>query len=144
MSLALHTIKAAKGAKHKKKIIGRGNASGHGTYSTRGQKGQKSRSGGSKGLKRKGLRQLILSFPKMRGFKSIHPKPAVLNLKDLEKISGNIITPKIILENGLVREIKNGVKILGDGEIKRAVTVKECEVSGSAREKIEKAGGHIQ
>jgi len=144
MVLSLHTIKSAKGARHKAKVIGRGNASGHGTYSTRGQKGQKSRSGGRSGLKQKGIKQMILSFPKMRGFKSIHPKPVVLNLNDLDKIAGNIINPKVILENGLVREIRRGVKILGDGEVKRPLTVKDCEVSASAREKIEKAGGHIQ
>lgn len=141
--LAFHTIRPARGSKHRKKRLGRGNASGHGTYSTKGQKGQKARSGGRKGLKIKGLKRMILSFPKLRGFKSPHPKPAILNLKDLEKIRDVKITPEVVLKGGLVYNIKDGVKILGDGEIKRAITVEGCAVSKSAKEKIEKAGGQV-
>jgi large subunit ribosomal protein L15 len=144
MSLAMHTIKPAAGSRHRKKILGRGNASGHGTYSTKGQKGQRARSGGRKGLKIKGFKRMILSFPKLRGFKSSHPKPAILNLKDLKKIRDAKITPEVVLKSGLVYNIKDGVKILGDGEIKRAIIVEGCAVSKSAKEKIEKAGGTVK
>ena len=144
MVLAIHTIKPAAGSTHRKKRLGRGNASGHGTYSTKGQKGQRARSGGRKGLKLKGFKKLLLSIPKLRGFKSPYPKPAILNLKDLNKISDERITPKILLEKGLVSDIKNGVKILGEGEINRRVIVEGCELSKSAKEKIEKAGGSIK
>lgn len=143
MTLSFHTIKPSVGSKHRKKRVGRGNASGHGTYSTRGQKGQRARTGGRKGLKLKGFKRMILSTPKLRGFKSSHPKPAILNLKDLERISESKITPQVLLGAGLVRNIKNGVKILGEGEIKRVLMVKGCKVSKSVREKIEKAGGKI-
>ncbi len=143
MTLSLHTIKPASGSKHRKKIIGRGNASGHGTYSTRGQKGQRARSGGRKGLKIKGFKRLILSTPKMRGFKSKRLRPAFLNLGDLNKISEQKITPQTLLRAGLVREVKNGVKILGEGEINRKITLEGCAVSQGAKEKIEKSGGAV-
>lgn len=144
MVLSLNTIRPALGSRHRKKRIGRGNASGHGTYSTRGQKGQRARSGGRKGLKLKGFRTMILSIPKLRGFKSHRPKPTILNLKDLNRISEDKITPQVLLKRGLVRALKNGVKILGEGEIERPMIVEGCEVSESAKEKIEKVGGHVK
>lgn len=144
MVLTLHTIKPATGSRHRKKTLGRGNASGHGTYSTKGQKGQRARSGGRKGLKQKGFRAMILSFPKIRGFKSRQPKTAILNLDDLNLSSLNLITPKTLFKAGLIENIGRGVKILGEGSIKRVVTVGGCEVSESAKKKIEKAGGSIK
>ncbi|PIY78798.1 MAG: 50S ribosomal protein L15, partial [Parcubacteria group bacterium CG_4_10_14_0_8_um_filter_35_7] len=83
MSLSLHNLKSRK--RKKRKRVGRGNASGHGTYSGRGLKGQKSRSGGKKGLKLKGFKVIIQNIPKTRGFKSIHPKMEIVNTGDLEK-----------------------------------------------------------
>ena len=83
--LSLHTIKPNKGETKKRKRVGRGNASGHGTYSGRGQKGQRSRSGGKSGLKRKGMKQILLQTPKLRGFKSDKPKNQVINLVDINK-----------------------------------------------------------
>ena len=82
--LSLHTIKSAKGATKKRKRVGRGNASGQGTYSGRGIKGQKSRSGVS-GLKRLGMRQILRRIPKQRGFKSLKPDNQVVNLADINK-----------------------------------------------------------
>ena len=84
MSLSLHTIKPSKGAAKKRKRVGRGNASGHGTYSTRGLKGQKSRSGVS-GLKRLGLKMTLSRIPKKRGFKSPKAKNQVVNLTDINE-----------------------------------------------------------
>ena len=143
MTLSLHTIKPAKGAKKKKKRVGRGGK--RGTYSGRGIKGQRARSGGKRGLKRLGMRPLMEQTPKLRGFKSLKKKPEILNLKDLQNKfkDGDKITPQVLLKKGLVDKIKNGVKILGDGEIKVKLEVSGCQVSRSAKEKIEKAGGRV-
>jgi len=107
MSLSLHTIKPAKGSTKKRKRVGRGNASGHGTYSTRGIKGQKARSGVSN-LKRLGMKMTLMRTPKKRGFKSLKPKDQVLNLTDINKNfkDGDTINPKILLKKGLIDTIK--------------------------------------
>lgn len=81
----LHNLKPARGSKHKIKRVGRGNSSGHGTYSGHGGKGQTARTGGSKGLKLMGLRQLLLRTPKLGGFRSQYAKPATLKINVLEK-----------------------------------------------------------
>lgn len=144
MPLSLHTIHPQKGSKKKRKIIGRGGK--RGTYSGRGTKGQRARSGGKRGLKRLGLKPLMEQTPKLRGFKSLKKKPEILNLERLNKNfkDGDKITPPILLKSGLVDKIKNGVKILGEGEIKVKLEVSGCKVSKSAREKIKKAGGFIR
>ena len=139
--LSLHTIQPAKGAKKSKKTIGRGGK--RGTYAGKGLKGQKARSGVS-GLKRLGMRQLIERTHKLRGFKSRNIKPEILNLDDLSLFKdGDRIDPQILLEKGIVDKIKNGVKILGDGEIKVKLEISGCEVSKSVKEKIEKVGGKV-
>lgn len=117
-----------------------------GTYSGRGQKGQRARSGGRKGLKLMSMKRLIQSTPKLRGFKSHYPKFTVVNLSELEKKfnEGERVTPKTLLEKGLVGKIGERVKILGGGELKKKLTIGGCALSSSAREKIEKAGGKIR
>ncbi|MFA4941090.1 MAG: 50S ribosomal protein L15 [Patescibacteria group bacterium] len=138
MALTLHNIRANKGAKKKRKRVGRGNASGHGTYSTRGQKGQKSRSGVS-GLKKLGMRQKLLQVPKLRGFKSAKPKNQVVNLSDINNNfkDGSVITPKDLLAKGLIGTIKLPVKILGNGELKiKDVKFSEVKVSDSVKKQI--------
>lgn len=142
MSLSLHTIKPSPSSKKSKRRVGRGGK--RGTYSGKGLKGQKSRSGAS-GLKRRGIRQLMESTPKLRGFKSLRKKPEVVNLIDLNKKfqDGDKITPKTLLLKGLVTKTKNGVKILGNGNIKIKLEISKCQISASAKEKIEKAGGSI-
>jgi large subunit ribosomal protein L15 len=144
MALTLQTIKSFPKSRKKVKRVGRGLGS-TGTYSGRGQKGQKARSGGKKGLKMLGMRRIILSTPKLRGFKSPYSKMTAVNVLDLEKKfnDGERVTPKTLLEKGLVGKMNVAVKILGDGELKKKLTVSECAVSASAREKIEKAGGKI-
>lgn len=145
MSITLQNLKPFAGSKTKTKRVGRGNASGRGTYSGKGQKGQRARSGGRKGLTLFGLKKMLQSMPKKRGFKSMALRPAIVNLKDLGKFeSGSHVDPKFLLNKGLVRNIKNGVKILGDGELKAAVIISGCEVSASAKEKIEKVGGRVE
>ncbi len=145
MALTLHTIKPFSGSKKKVKRVGRGLGS-TGTYSGRGQKGQKARSGGRGGLKLLGMRRIIMSTPKLRGFKSPHPKMVAVNVGDLEKKfnDGERVTPKTLLEKGLVGKMKAMVKILGEGEFKKKLIIEDCAVSASAKEKIEKAGGAVR
>jgi large subunit ribosomal protein L15 len=152
MSLSLHTIKLSVGAKKKKKRVGRGNASGHGTYSTRGLKGQKSRSGVS-GLKRLGMKQVLLRTPKIKGFKSLRPKDQVINLRQINKFfhDGGEVNLKSLKELGLVADLgsqshfrKAGIKLLGSGKL----TVKNLQVSGlkmsdSVKKQLEEMGGKI-
>lgn len=147
MSLSLDNLKAPKGlANKKKKRIGRGNASGDGTYAGRGMKGQRSRSGGRGGLKVKALRTRLQSVPKLRGFKSLQKKSAVINLGELDaKFEANaIVSAKSLMKKELIDSPRWGVKILGDGELTKALTFKGVSVSKSAKEKIEKAGGKIE
>ena len=144
--LNLHTIKPAKGATKKRKRVGRGNASGHGTYSTRGMKGQRSRSGVSN-LKRLGMKKLILSTPKKRGFKSDKPKNQVVNLFDLNALfkEGEKITPAMLIKNSLINDISSPVKILGTGDLKiKNLEFKGVKISAGAKIKIEKSGGKIK
>lgn len=119
--LSLNEIKKAKGSSKTKKRVGRGNASGHGTYSTRGLKGQKSRSGVS-GLKRLGMRMQLLQTPKARGFKSIKPKNQVISIKAINNNfkDGEVVNKDSLFEKGLILKKGVSVKILG----KEALTVK--------------------
>ena len=124
--LSLNEIKKAKGSSKTKKRVGRGNSSGHGTYSTRGLKGQKSRSGVS-GLKRLGMRMQLLQTPKARGFKSIKPKNQVISIKAINNNfkDGEVVNKDSLFEKGLILKKGVSVKILG----KEALTVKvkvEC------------------
>ncbi len=119
MPLSLNTVKPNKRATKKRKRVGRGNASGHGTYSGRGLKGQKSRSGVS-GLKRLGMKQVLLRTPKKRGFKSLKPKNQTVNLRLIDKYyrDNDTIDPKALLAKKLINTLKTGVKILGNEELK--------------------------
>jgi len=144
MTLFLHTIKpsAAAKKKKKKKQVGRGGK--RGTYSGRGGKGQRARSGGKSGSKRRGMRQMETTH-KLRGFKSKKKKPEIINLADFDGKfkSGDKITNVVLLRKGLVDRTKNGVKILGNGEINIKLEISGCMVSRAAKEKIEKAGGKV-
>lgn len=145
MSLSLHNLKPAPGSKKKEKRVGRGNAAGGGTTAGRGTKGQKARTGGRKGLKRLGMRRMLLSFPKLGGFRSLYGRPAVVNLETLERVSasGDTVSPKVLLERRLVSATKHGVKILGDGKLTKKLIVKDCKVSESAKNKIIAVGGEV-
>lgn len=130
--LTLNNIKKAKGASKNKKRVGRGNSSGHGTYSTRGLKGQKARSGVS-GLKRLGMKQQLLQTPKVRGFKSAKPKNQIISLKDINSNykDGENVTPESLAEKGLISSASLPVKILGKTD-KLTVKVKFAGVKMSA------------
>jgi len=147
MTISLSNLKPAPGAKHRTKIIGRGNASGHGTTATRGSKGQRARTGGRQGLRVKGMKRMLLAFPKIGGFRSKYGKAAVLTLARLAaKVPAAAVTPKILLKLGLVGGLKNGVKIVDSRGFKLE---KKYEISGGiaisagAKKKIEQAGGRV-
>lgn len=141
----LHNLKAPAGAHKKRKYLGRGPSSGHGKTSTRGSKGQTSRAGrhfylGFEG----GQSPLIRRFPK-RGFTSIFKKEyQIINLRDLNRVKETMIGPELLEEKGLIKDRSKLIKVLGDGEIKAAVTVKAHAFSKQAAEKIKKAGGSVE
>lgn len=143
MSLGFHNIKAAKGARSARKRVGRGLGS-KGTYSGRGGKGQTARSGVS-GLRRLGMKRTILAQPKLRGFKSLQIKSAVVNLAALSTHfdATTVVSLSSLKQKGLVPSSARAVKVLAVGEVTVALTIKGCTFSGSAKEKIEKAGGKI-
>ena len=164
MAVKLSNLKPKTGSKHRKKRIARGDGSGYGTYSGRGQKGQRSRSGGKKGLKLKGLRRNIKNIPKLRGFKSKFPKMDIVNLEDLQKsftllnnfakskiaakrhLTGSkktdiVIGPEEFLKAGLIRKSAPGVKILGRGKLTKKLTIRAHAFSKDAEKAIKKAGG---
>ena len=144
MTLSLHNLKSKSGSKKGKKRIGRGLAS-KGTYSGRGVKGQRARSGGRSGLKLKGIRKIVLSTPKLRGFKHSVEKVEIVNLDVLSKNfgEGSKIGLKQLTAKGLITAPSASVKILGKGNVSVKWTVEGCSVSQSAKEKIEKAGGTV-
>ncbi len=147
MVLALHNTSNKKQMTKDKIRRGRGDSSGYGNYSGRGIKGQKSRSGSS-GLLRIGMKYRLMSqTPKLRGFKSLKPKAAPINLKDLSSNfqEGDTISHEKLQEKGFIKKVNTPVKILGDGELLlKKLKFKGVAVSSSAREQIEKMNGTIK
>ncbi len=138
--MRLQDLKPKAHSKKRKRIVGRGNGSGHGTYSTYGCKGAKARSGGTK---QKGFEggqtPLYRRLPKLRGFKSLNREEfAEVNVDIIEKLAGE---KEEINLNELFGE---KVKVLGGGEIKKPISVKASKFSASAREKIEKVQGKAE
>ncbi|MBX4191322.1 MAG: 50S ribosomal protein L15 [Candidatus Doudnabacteria bacterium] len=122
--LNLSELKPYKGATKRRKVVGRGVGSGHGTFSGRGAKGQRARSGSSIPVGFEGGRMpLQRQIPKLRGFKSMHAKPVVLNLEDLnEKFQVNeTVNPKILHNKGMIKSSSDEIKILGKGELKKSL-----------------------
>jgi large subunit ribosomal protein L15 len=148
MAIGLNNIKAPEGATHRKKRVGRGPGSGLGKTSGRGEKGQKSRSGysGMRGFEG-GQMPLHRRLPK-RGFTNIFRKEwAEVNVADLERLfeAGATITPEALVAKGLVRKSKaDAIVVLGQGELKKNLTVKTHRVSAGAKAKIEAAGGSVE
>lgn len=144
--MKLHELTPAPGSRHERKRVGRGTGSGTGKTSTRGHKGQWARSGG--GVRpgfEGGQNPLYMRLPK-RGFKNINRKEyAIVNLNQLNKFeAGTDVTPELLLESGVVKNPKDGIKILGDGELAVGLTVKAHKFSESASRKIEAAGGKTE
>lgn len=140
----MNSLRPARGAKRSPKRVGRGNSSGKGTTAGRGTKGQAARTGGRKRRALRGLRPILLSTPKLRGFKSSAKKPAALPLGALESAfaKGGEVNPKTLAKRGLV-PAGIGVKLLAGGKLTKALTVSGCRVSEAAKKKIEAAGGSV-
>lgn len=143
MTLSPSTIKSTRIKKNTKRV-GRGNGSGKGTYCTRGLKGQNSRSGNS-GNARRAFKASLQKIPKLRGFRSLALKAETVSISSLEKIckEGQEVTPIFLKEKGLISQVKNGVKIVANGELKKKIICKDCLASKTAKEMIEKVGGQI-
>lgn len=140
-------LSPAPGSKRKRKRIGRGVGSGHGTYACRGLKGQKSRSGGGvHPLFEGGQNPLVKRLPYKRGFHNIfRTEYAVVNLTRLDSFAeGSEVTPELMVSAGIVKGLRKPIKILGDGEITRQLVVKANKFSQAARKKIEAAGGKAE
>jgi large subunit ribosomal protein L15 len=148
MAIGLNNLKAPEGATHKKKRVGRGPGSGLGKTSGRGNKGQKSRSGysGKRGFEG-GQMPLHRRLPK-RGFTNIFKREwAEVNLSDLEVAfeAGATVTPAALVEKGVVRKSRqDSIVILGQGELKKSLTVTAHRFSAAAKQKIEAAGGKAE
>ena len=144
--MELNNLKPKKGSRHAKKRVGRGPGSGHGKTASRGEKGQKSRSGFSRqpGFEG-GQMPLHRRLPK-RGFTNIFKRDyAVVNVSDLERFdSGATIDEAALRQAGLVKGQHDGVKVLGDGKLSKKLTVSATKFSASARKQIEAAGGSCQ
>lgn len=135
--LSLDNIKRSVGATHKRKRIGRGNASGHGTYSTRGLKGQKSRSGVS-GLKRLGMRKQLLQTPKLRGFRSLKPKNQIVSVSAINKNfkDGETVNPEILFQKHLIDDISAPIKILGKEKLTAKLKFEKIAMSAAVKGQI--------
>ena len=145
--MRLDELSPVPGAKKSRKRVGRGDASGHGTYSGRGRDGQKSRSGYS--IKRGfegGQLPLIKRLPQKRGFVNIFRiEYSVVSIAKLNVFeSGSEVTPEKMVASGLVKSLRQPVKVLADGDIDRPLSVKAHKFSAAAKAKIEAAGGKAE
>ncbi len=144
--MRIHDLSPAKGSKKRRKRVGRGPGSGHGKTSCRGHKGQNSRSGGGAppGFEG-GQMPLHRRLPK-RGFTNIFKKHySLIHIRDLNRFTpDSTLNVEALANAGLVKRIKDGVKLLGDGEISHPLVIKVHKVSKTAREKIENAGGKVE
>lgn len=144
--MQLNELKPALGASKDRKRIGRGTGSGHGKTATKGHKGQKARSGGSvKAGFEGGQMPLQRRLPK-RGFTPLDRKIySVVNLGQLDAFdAGSTVDPAAFVASGLVKKVEHGIKVLAEGEITKALTIKAHKFSAAAREKIIAAGGSIE
>jgi large subunit ribosomal protein L15 len=144
--MRIEDLKPAPGSTKKTKRVGRGIGSGHGKTSCKGHKGQKARSGGTKGPAFEGGQMPLQRRIPKRGFKNhFSVEFAIINLKDINTLKDmDIITPEALLEKGVISNLKSGLKVLGEGEIQRPVTIKADAFSASALAKIAAAGGKAE
>lgn len=142
--MRLNDLRPAPGATHKRKRVGRGIGSGMGKTSTKGHKGQKARSGATPRLGFEGGQTpLHRRLPQRAGFRNVNRKEySVVNLDDLERFdAGTEVNPDILISSGVIKNLKDGVKILGNGELTKALSVRAHKFSKSAQEKLIAAGG---
>ena len=142
--MKLNELKPAEGSRQVRNRVGRGTSSGNGKTAGRGQKGQKARGKVRLGFEG-GQMPLFRRMPK-RGFKNINRvEYAVVNIEKLNKFEdGTEVTPALLVESGIVKNEKDGIKILGNGELNKKLTVKANKFSASAKEAIEAAGGQAE
>lgn len=142
----LGSLKYAPGSVRKRRRLGRGQGSGSGGTSGRGENGQRSRSGSKKRAWFEGGQMPLQRRLPKRGFTNIFRKEfQLVNVRDLERIDKTTeIGPEVLREAGLVKKKSVSIKILGQGELKKALTISAHAFSGSAKDKIEKAGGTVK
>ena len=141
-----HMMRPPEGARKNRKRVGRGDGSGRGTYSGRGLKGQKSRSGSGHMTKFQGGQlSLLKRLPSIRGFTNIFRQEySIVNVDQLSAFPPDTdVNPEVLAAVGYVKSLSNPVKILGRGDIDVAISVSAQKFSASARAKIEAAGGHV-
>ena len=146
MALAINTLKPAKGANRKSKRVGRGIGSGHSKTATRGYKGQLSRSGTSMRAGFEGGQMPLHRRLPKRGFHNIfRTEYSIVNVESLSAFeAGTEVGPELLKEKGIVRNLKDGLKVLGAGELTQALRVRAHKFSKSAAEKIQNAGGTVE
>lgn len=144
--MKLEELKSPPGANKRVKRVGRGIGSGHGKTSTRGHKGQKARSGGGTRLGFEGGQMPLQRRLPKRGFTNVFKKEyAIVNIKDLNRFEdGSEITPEVLQNAGLIKSVKDGVKILGDGELEKKLTIRAHKISRQAEEKVTARGGRVE
>lgn len=144
-TLGLHNLRAPRGAHTATKRKGRGPGSGLGKTAGRGHKGQRARKSGNVRPGFEGGQMPLSRRVPKRGFTNPFRVPAqVVNLRDLERLPGDAVTPALLVEQALVGRADRPIKILATGEAKRSFVVQGCAVSAAARTKIEQAGGRIE
>ena len=142
--MKLHELSKVEGSTHRRKVVGRGPGSGHGKTSGRGEKGQKARSGGGVSPWFEGGQTPLFKRLPRRGFSNARfaVKYAIVNVSDLNRFKdGDVVTPELLKESGLVKKELNGIKILGNGTLEKKLTVKANRFTNSAIAKIEELGG---
>ena len=144
--MKLHTLKPAEGSRQERNRVGRGQGSGNGKTAGRGSKGQKQRSGGGVRLGFEGGQQPLFRRLPKRGFNNINRKDyAVVNLETLNRFEdGTTVNPALLIEAGIVKNELSGIKILGEGQLERKLTVQAAKFSKAAEEAITAAGGSIE
>ena len=144
--MKIHELSPAEGSRKKRKRIGRGQGSGHGSTAGRGHKGQKSRAGGGPRPGFEGGQMPLQRRLPKRGFVNIFRKEfSIINIKDLSGFEANAtLDAEALKEAGLVRKMKDGIKLLGSGDISHPLFLKVHKASKTAKDKIEAAGGKVE
>lgn len=144
--MKLHELKPAEGSRKSRNRVGRGSSSGNGKTSGRGQKGQKARSGGGTRLGFEGGQTPLFQTLPKRGFTNYNRKEyTIVNLDTLNRFEeGTEVTPELLVETGVIKNKKSGVKVLGKGTVNHKLSVKANKFSASAKEAIETAGGSVE
>jgi large subunit ribosomal protein L15 len=144
--MRIEDIQPAEGSRRRKKRVGRGFGSGHGKTSCKGHKGQKARSGGPKGAGFEGGQMPLQRRIPKRGFtNNFRVAYAIVNLDVIEKLRAEgTVTPELLISRGIIKDLKNGLKVLGTGDLQGPATVKADAFSASAMAKIQAAGGKAE